>query len=599
MFSSLDFMTNPPTASSGVSSMTAPAGCSSISDPAGNLLFYTNGETIWDATNQVMANGGALQGNSQAYQSVIIVQRPGTTLYYVFCENGFASPAIGTFGLKYSIVDMSLAAGMGSVVAKDVVLDTTLSTQKLIATNHCNGRDIWVMTHDKDNTNFKAYLVTAASGLNPVPVVSSAGTSGIWSTAGEMKFSPNGKKIAYTASYNFHLFDFDNSTGTVFNFINLGAGYFLAEGCEFSPDGTKLYGTSNGVPGQSNVIHDLYQWDLCAGSTTAVIASKYTINSSSYLRGMQLAPDGKIYVSDLSGGLGVIQNPDSPGSACNYTTSQSYLMGVFSMMSLPNFNSGYFRQPNLTPSFSVGAMVNCASATFAPIQISPAIGCTNSGNFVTQASWNFGDPSTGAANTSTLLNPVHMYSGVGLHTVTAIFEHDCSIDTITQVLGIYSLQAPLLTVSGTQSVCYGAAVSLTASGANTYIWNNTFNGPSITETLYAPKVYTVVGTSTTSSCFSSSVFTVAVKYCTGLTDLTGNTINVFPNPAKSQIVFDFIPGETAFIDIYNQLGQKVLTQKSYLSGETLDISELREGYYFYTLRTHGNSLVGKFIVAKD
>lgn len=36
---------------------------SAISDPAGNLLFYSNGVTVWNKTHQVMNNGTGLLGN--------------------------------------------------------------------------------------------------------------------------------------------------------------------------------------------------------------------------------------------------------------------------------------------------------------------------------------------------------------------------------------------------------------------------------------------------------------------------------------------------------------------------------------------------------
>ncbi|MGB1043009.1 MAG: hypothetical protein ACPGU6_06420, partial [Tenacibaculum sp.] len=39
------------------SKMNTPAGCSAISDNNGNLLFYTNGKTIWNKNHEIMENG--------------------------------------------------------------------------------------------------------------------------------------------------------------------------------------------------------------------------------------------------------------------------------------------------------------------------------------------------------------------------------------------------------------------------------------------------------------------------------------------------------------------------------------------------------------
>ncbi|MBX3165278.1 MAG: hypothetical protein KF900_12450 [Bacteroidetes bacterium] len=50
----LDFMTNPPIVLNN-SQMNTSEGCSSIADAAGNLLFYTDGVTVWN--KQHLSNG--------------------------------------------------------------------------------------------------------------------------------------------------------------------------------------------------------------------------------------------------------------------------------------------------------------------------------------------------------------------------------------------------------------------------------------------------------------------------------------------------------------------------------------------------------------
>ena len=45
------------------STMTAQHGCASISDENGNLLFYSNGEHIWNKNHQIMSNGSGLSGS--------------------------------------------------------------------------------------------------------------------------------------------------------------------------------------------------------------------------------------------------------------------------------------------------------------------------------------------------------------------------------------------------------------------------------------------------------------------------------------------------------------------------------------------------------
>ena len=44
-------------------------GCTSISDRNGNLLFYTDGTTIWNRNHDIMINGTGLLGDDSSTQS--------------------------------------------------------------------------------------------------------------------------------------------------------------------------------------------------------------------------------------------------------------------------------------------------------------------------------------------------------------------------------------------------------------------------------------------------------------------------------------------------------------------------------------------------
>ena len=60
-------------------------GCATISDSNGDLLFYTDGTTIWKQNHTVMPNGTGLMCDPSASQSGIIVPKPDTPdIYYVF-----------------------------------------------------------------------------------------------------------------------------------------------------------------------------------------------------------------------------------------------------------------------------------------------------------------------------------------------------------------------------------------------------------------------------------------------------------------------------------------------------------------------------------
>ena len=95
-------------------------GCASISDSQGNLLFYTDGITVWNRNNLIMQNGLGLLGDPSSTQSAIIVPAPSdTNIYYIFTvdDHGFREPHDG---LNYSIVDMNLDSGFGGITNKNI-----------------------------------------------------------------------------------------------------------------------------------------------------------------------------------------------------------------------------------------------------------------------------------------------------------------------------------------------------------------------------------------------------------------------------------------------------------------------------------------------
>jgi WD40 repeat protein len=321
-------------------------GTASACDGNGLLLFYTDGITVWDKNHNIMPNGDSLHGGHSSTQSALIIPRPRTSLFFIFTTQDDHS---ASQNLSYSIVDLNLNGGNGAVTTKNVFLMSQVA-EKLSATADSDQSGVWVMTHGNDNNSFYAYLVTA-SGLNAVPVVSKIGQpfhpQGDF--AGQLKFSPDGKKLAVAAwlSNFVELFDFDASIGQVTNnkLLNIPPANSGAYGIEFSPDGNYLY-AANYFPG------NIYQWDITSSSIAIVHASMQQIGGPSVQRGaLQLGPDGKIYVAnDNSQSLGVIHNPKLPGVQCNFIENSFSLSGKKSGLGLPNFIQSYFLSTGINQS---------------------------------------------------------------------------------------------------------------------------------------------------------------------------------------------------------------------------------------------------------
>jgi gliding motility-associated-like protein len=328
-------------------------GVATISDANGNLLFYTDGATIWNRDHVIMQNGTGLNGDNQSAQSGVIVPMPNNPgLYYVFTVSNW--PYTGTNrGLFYSVVDMTAAGGLGAVTSKNVLLHAS-PREQVTSAFHANCRDVWIVSHEKGNANFLAYLLTP-TGISLTPVASTVGmtyTGG--NRYGYLRFSSDGNKLCSTLGYatggapavvTVQLFDFDKTTGVVSNPVTLANAVGDdrdSYGSEFSADNTKLY-----VCAYNRSF--INQYDLSSGNAAAILASKVNIATGSAIKScLQMGPDKKIYVS--KGGqtyLGVIRDPDKPGVLCDYVDDGVSLNGKSGALGLPNFMQGFFSLPYL------------------------------------------------------------------------------------------------------------------------------------------------------------------------------------------------------------------------------------------------------------
>lgn len=403
-------------------------GCATISDFNGNLLFYTDGITVWDRNHNPMPNGTGLLGHPSSTQSGIIVPTPGNQdQYYVFTVDFLGEPD----GLQYNIVDMTLNGGLGDVTTKNQLLETPM-TEKVTAVTHANGADIWVLSHRLGSNEFVAYLVTAA-GLNTTPVVSAIGSIPVIAqrdVAGYLKLSPDGSTVAYLDGFNsfVELYSFNNATGVLSNRIALtpfytnqnSGGTVFTYGVEFSSDSNVLYvsHTQYFANPQESKIH---QFNLSAMNTSSIMASATLIsNQSVELGALQLGIDGKIYVAQLEQNyLGIINNPSTLGVGANYIENGISLSGRISQYGLPPFITTYF---------SVG--INATNFCLGDATAFEA----NSSDPIVSISWDFGD-----GNTSTLENPTHSYATTGSYTVSVTVNTATDSKTETRDIEIYEV----------------------------------------------------------------------------------------------------------------------------------------------------------------
>ncbi len=326
-------------------------GTASICDENGQLLFYTNTETVWNRQHAVMPNG-VLYVGANTLSQVLIAHwaAPTSSLYYIVTTTIQGQHA---GRLRYHVVDMSADGGLGDVVSQDNVLFADTSTEHVGATRHANGQDAWVVAHAYPGNTFLAYLLTN-TGLSSTPVVSSVGPDLVpcnsnMNTRGEIKFSVDGTRLAISGngvgnepeSDLLALFQFDAATGVVSDPLELppGRGDF---GVSFSPDGSKLYGaTWKALNFMTGDVNTLYQFDLSSGDPATIIASRIVLHTtpiSEPFGSLKLGPDGRIYsASNGRQFLGVIQSPNQAGAACDHVHEGLYLEGATSGFGLNNY----------------------------------------------------------------------------------------------------------------------------------------------------------------------------------------------------------------------------------------------------------------------
>ena len=417
------------------SAMDTNEGCAVISDSNGALLFYTDGSTIYNRNHFPMPNGTGLLGDSSSAQSSIVVPKPNNTnIYYVFTVDDESGPD----GFRYSEVDMTLDGGLGNVTSLKNQLLRSPTTEKLTSVSHVNQNSYWVVAHDIGSNNFLSYLVTDL-GVASTPVISSVGpviSNNPLEALGMIKISPDGTKLSMTNAIidqEGWLFDFDAATGIVSNPILMITGPLNRDlyGTEFSPNSNIVY--------YSGIGSSVYQFDLSSNVSLTMIQSRVELTTIRRpYASMQLAPDGKIYVAQGSAfNLNVIENPNIVGLGCNYRSQTISLGGRRCRDGLPSF---------------VQSFLDLEQIQFQNTCLGDATNF-NLINPVTSVVWDFGDPASGLSNSSTALNPNHVFTNAGVYTVTATTIASSGASSVLSTIDVEIFEQPTASTPQSIEIC--------------------------------------------------------------------------------------------------------------------------------------------------
>jgi gliding motility-associated-like protein len=431
----------------------------SVSHPTtGQLLFYTNGKTIWDASHQII-NNGVTNFNTIIGEVLSIPVAKKPNLYWLFAVHN-----INQIGIN--IIDVA----NNTRTAFEVSINKNFS-QNLCIIRHPYKDAFWLIGHEKNNNVFHAILFDENTPLNPSsPQIITSSIGENMTEYGDMIASNQGDKIVVTHYNNSNpmveFFSFDAVCGIVSNPILLPPplnDYDFPYGVAFSPDDTKLYVT------YSVAQSFLVQYSGSNFQTATFIAtSPYNFNI------LRLGPDNRIYMTTHDGGIpgpriNTILKPNELGGACQFSESFIRLDEGLGRARASSFE---------LPQFAVGKMIQSpVSDSIFSYQLA-CVGDTSIFKFNTNKahdsiSWRI-ENDTNIYNATTLK---YVFKQAGTYAVQLTL-YRCGqaypLADSVDVLTIAAINFPTDT-----TVCYNIPVKLDAPPAQKYTWSTGEHSSSI------------------------------------------------------------------------------------------------------------------------
>jgi hypothetical protein len=154
----------------------------------------------------------------------------------------------------------------------------------------------------------------------------------------------------------------------------------------------------------------------------------------------------------------------------------------------------------------------------------------------------------------------------------------------------------------------GAIVSIVDSAGNGLCNTLLFNVTNVPRTLalqsstLIPITSNAVASAAT-YVYNTNVYTTQFFYCgnlpTGTDELTeNNSINIFPNPATSELIIDNGEWKIKSVEVVNVFGQQVYSDQSSIINYplTIDVADFPSGIYFVRLANEKQQLTRKIVV---
>jgi len=176
------------------------------------------------------------------------------------------------------------------------------------------------------------------------------------------------------------------------------------------------------------------------------------------------------------------------------------------------------------------------------------------------------------------------------YTITGKNTAGC-VSSATAIVTVNPLPTLGLSTSNTL-ICEGESATLTANGASTYTFNTGGTAATIVISPSVTSTYTLSGTDA-NGCANSTTITQSISICAGVTAnaASDDGIVIYPNPTKGSVTVQSSSLVQKKIEVYNAMGQTIISTALQSSHCELNLSALPTGIYFVKIGAASKKII--------
>jgi len=607
----------------------------SICDGSGNLVFYTNGQKIWN--NQHQLSSFTLGGCVSCNKGVMLIPLTAANTYAAI----FYEESGSVYKLRYQVITTSFTGTNSQIISVGNPID--IFTSNATYTNNASGLTLcprlgvsnqyWLLTSLNANNSYKptSILLTinsttiSNSTFQQFPLVTQTFPSAfpiVGAKLSTIKLSPNARYVVYATGDGANLFFFNSATGLFSKPTTNSSCNIPTTKCAqfaFSKDSRFLYNTdiaTNYILKRIDL--ESVNWCSC-GIANEIVVEKLAINDPTYAVAgayLQEGPDQRIYITHRSDNssyrksISVIGSPtkvfNNPSNS--FEQQLNYMEKYITYPNFQNWQSHVVSNDNYLPNY-IDAKPECnVYYTYCGSNCSGNITVNNLSQIANPALYKWW--LDGSQVTLTPTNQLTIPQGT--HTLVL---QNTGCPTNSTYSKTITIGVPTVAISGETNICNNDVYYTyyaTASGAsqpnygNTNVWTITYGST----TVGIPSSLSLNPPSNNSIKFrisdlnlpvgiTSFSLKVTTTTLTGCTASTSKVITIKSKPTISVIDACINNGSINFGGLTNPstLGLTNMLNNTTNTVQTVNpsyiFSGLQPSNYQYTVTTNGCTYTGE------